>query len=377
MGRGGCGAGILLLTLLAVLIPATRGVANIFLLPPESFTEKLRAGGTPGTFHYECRLSIGFTQEEAFPVTVEIVDAARKAAAQVVVSNTSPFTIGADLAPGSYTITSEVSADKQETYWQVNFKSLFVGTDGNLTGNSYQAGVQETAGPEYFKKHSAGTDGTSTGNTYQRGVHLKKIKILEPALPFMAAIDEKRPLLKWAPLEGAAHYRVNWYVHQPSATHDHSEDGSSGDLDKPEYRFEKDAVPNRKYEWSVWATGTNNETLGYWSAAYFFTPGGKENVKPEYEIVRPQKGQPYIGAVVFGSENGIILLSIMQDSPALKAGLMPNDLLEDIDGLSLVGMTQRQFVETIRKLPVGKKVKVSYVRGGDMGTTTLTIGGRR
>ena len=63
-------------------------------------------------------------------------------------------------------------------------------------------------------------------------------------------------------------------------------------------------------------------------------------------------------------EQGIIkVVSPIDDTPAAKAGVLPNDYIIQIDGTDVLGMTLDQAVGKMRG-PVGSKIKLSVVREG-------------
>ena len=76
-------------------------------------------------------------------------------------------------------------------------------------------------------------------------------------------------------------------------------------------------------------------------------------------------------AEVYGTPEGILVASVIKDGPGHKAGLLPNDIIIEIDGHS--GMTQDEFVSLIRGKLVGDSVEIKYWRSGEYYTTTLVL----
>lgn len=69
-----------------------------------------------------------------------------------------------------------------------------------------------------------------------------------------------------------------------------------------------------------------------------------------------------IGVTIRDHENGVLILSVIEDGPAFKAGIMANDYIIGVNGQSVVGMTTAQ----VRELIVGEtgtEVKVKVLRG--------------
>ncbi len=64
-------------------------------------------------------------------------------------------------------------------------------------------------------------------------------------------------------------------------------------------------------------------------------------------------------------ENGFVkVVSPIDDTPADKAGILPEDLIISVDGESIVGLTLNEAVEKLRG-PIGSKVRVSVQRAQD------------
>jgi carboxyl-terminal processing protease len=55
-----------------------------------------------------------------------------------------------------------------------------------------------------------------------------------------------------------------------------------------------------------------------------------------------------IGAYVEESPNGIYISGVLPGSPAQKSGLLPGDLIQSVDGLSMHGKTANEAVQKIR-----------------------------
>ena len=64
-------------------------------------------------------------------------------------------------------------------------------------------------------------------------------------------------------------------------------------------------------------------------------------------------------------ENGFVkVVSPIDDTPAAKAGILPEDLIISVDGESIVGLTLNDAVEKLRG-PIGSNVKISVQRAQD------------
>jgi hypothetical protein len=316
--------------------------------------ETLAPGKASGTFAFTYTGRVRFSQESAFPVTVEIADYAHKLVYRMTVSDSAPFTLSTDLSPGSYWIESEVAPEKDKIYWKAIGQQFFIDAKGDVN----------------LSMHPDNHD----------LVHVKKLTVISPDPSGGTTVLDPRPLLKWQALPGAVRYQVNWLIEDAPF---HVVGHGSGGTDATEFRLNEDTIPNRQYEWSVWAFGPGVEgQLGYWSAAYFFSPGGKEAfLKGPKGPVSAMKGMPYIGIVplrLLGSGSlskpeGITVHGVEGNSPAMKAGLQPNDVLTSFNGKSLADASEADFVEMVRALPIGARVPVEYLRDGKTQTAEISI----
>jgi len=206
----------------------------------------------------------------------------------------------------------------------------------------------------------------------------KKMTVLSPDWKG-AEVTEKRPVLKWQPLPGADSYRIMWLVERPGQPYGPSGNGSTRDT---QYQMPEDVQLGCRYEWSVWAerpgapdTPFPEHALGYWSAAYFYTPGGKEAfLRHEPHRMTSRKGAAYFGVSPGQSlPQGILLMNVIAGSPAFAAGLEPEDILTSFNGKPLAGVTTNDFVAMVRRQAIGSVVKLDYLRNGVKETTQVTV----
>ena len=72
-------------------------------------------------------------------------------------------------------------------------------------------------------------------------------------------------------------------------------------------------------------------------------------------------------------ENGLVkVVSPIDDTPAAKAGIKPNDLIGEIDGTPVMGLTLNEAVEKMRG-PAGTAVKILVIREGAKEPLPLTL----
>jgi hypothetical protein len=313
-------------------------------------THQLPPGKTPGTYAFSYTGTVAFSQEPAFPVTVAVTDFKHTPFLKIPVNDSNPFTISADLPPGGYWLESSVAPAKDALYWSSQLDQVFIDPSGMETIHS-MSGVL---------------------------LHQKKITVLSPNWKGTETLTEKRPLLVWQPLPGAAAYEVRW-LEEPAPQVISTSGG--GHTDATQFRMTEDTIPNRRYEWSVMALDVTGWQIGYWSAAYFYTPGGKETFAKFPDLsMRPPKGTPYLGLMPFkfsGISNmsqGIFVQSIGAGSPALQAGLQPHDLLTSFNGKPLATVSQADFVSLVRAQPVGSVVAIEFLRQGVKKSVNVTVG---
>jgi C-terminal processing protease CtpA/Prc len=72
------------------------------------------------------------------------------------------------------------------------------------------------------------------------------------------------------------------------------------------------------------------------------------------------------------SERGVVLGSIVPDSPAAKAGLKENDVVTEVNGQRIEGAAQ--FRRMIREIPAGRTAQITVWRDGRAQTVTVTLG---
>lgn len=99
----------------------------------------------------------------------------------------------------------------------------------------------------------------------------------------------------------------------------------------------------------------------------FFTP---EESKQFEEDIKGSFGG--IGALVGSKNNNPIVISVLKDTPAEKAGLESGDVIISVDGESVLGFAVDKVVNLIRG-DVGKKVALGVIREGQTNTSIINI----
>src|SRR5215467_968792 len=72
------------------------------------------------------------------------------------------------------------------------------------------------------------------------------------------------------------------------------------------------------------------------------------------------------------AERGVVVSSIVPDSPAGKAGLKENDVVTEINGQRVEGAAQ--FRRMIREIPAGRTAQITVWRNGHTQTISVTLG---
>jgi len=72
------------------------------------------------------------------------------------------------------------------------------------------------------------------------------------------------------------------------------------------------------------------------------------------------------------AERGVVLSSIVPESPAAKAGLKENDVVTEINGQRIEGAAQ--FRRMIREIPAGRTAQITVWRNGHTQTISVTLG---
>ena len=170
-------------------------------------------------------------------------------------------------------------------------------------------------------------------------------------------VREPRPLLRWPPVPGAVEYRVTWFEHSYSARSIST--GQRIPTQVPEYRFERDLVNERRYEWTVEAIDQSQRTIARSEHRQLHTPGAD----PEKFRFHPPDGQPgaWLGLQLDFDDAGVFVKAVGPDSPASAAGFEPGDRLLRIRDRTVTGI---EVVQWIRTLKPGSRVDMVIMRNG-------------
>jgi carboxyl-terminal processing protease len=79
-----------------------------------------------------------------------------------------------------------------------------------------------------------------------------------------------------------------------------------------------------------------------------------------------------IGVRIRVIDEGVKILSVMEKTPAEDSGLLVEDIITDIDGLSAIGLTQREVVRRLRG-PIRSKVKLLVLRATEQEKLPISV----
>jgi len=105
---------------------------------------------------------------------------------------------------------------------------------------------------------------------------------------------------------------------------------------------------------------------------------------PQDEIKVSEGPRPYLGMYVskidkyfkqlyrLRADKGLVVIAVIEDSPAERAGIMPGDFLISVDNEKISSV--REFNQYSRKLNIGDLIKLRVQRGGVLKDVFLTVG---
>ncbi len=204
-------------------------------------TVKLAPSSQSGKFIYVHSGKIRFSADPQYPVYIsirkEVHDGPPPEPEQTItISSGDQYTIEANLEPGEYEIHSSF-----------NPKDECCSDDGKYKGA--------------FGGHIRIRKNGQSKTEEQPIVYYLKMEIISP--DNKSLVTEKRPTLRWEPIPGADHYKVDW-------RNDKREFGHERTI-RPEFTFSKDIEPDTVYHWEVEAINKTGEKIAYYGESSFKT----------------------------------------------------------------------------------------------------------
>lgn len=90
----------------------------------------------------------------------------------------------------------------------------------------------------------------------------------------------------------------------------------------------------------------------------------------------PDKGPGYLGIAFQKDDAGLLVTEVRPDSPASKAGVKANDLIEKVEGVSTKDTETNEFVKMVGGMRPGSVVTLAVRRGSEALTIKVKLGAR-
>ena len=79
----------------------------------------------------------------------------------------------------------------------------------------------------------------------------------------------------------------------------------------------------------------------------------------------------YIGMSAYNAPDGVVITNVLKDGPADKSGLMPGDIIIDIDGIKINNI--KQVVKIVASLEVNQRVVLTYRRDRELVESYINV----
>jgi len=324
---------------------------------------KLQPGKESGTFHLIYHTNAVFSVQGQCPLKVGISDLLHHEFTPTHMAGSGPFTVELDLRPGTYQLIVLPADPEKADYWPSDWQRLHIDKQGLL----YR--------PRGWLSQSLDF------------VLDRRIRCMPDDL---AIADTRQPMLKWPKVNGAAHYRGSFMTDKQTR--------DQFDVEETQYVIGGGISPGEWCYWSVTALDASGKTLARGEGRFYgheTDPALIAQVRAEAAAcaVDPPSGQPYLGFQPIGTQvpkdpatplpgpdshmvmdfssgfiPGVQVMEVLPGSPALDAGLVPDDVVIAIDGKRIPsdpGMNlgdARAFVAQISAIQPGTNVVLTVRR---------------
>ena len=324
---------------------------------------KLQPGREPGTFHLVYHANAVLSAEGQYPLKVVISDLLHHEFTSAHIAGAGPFNVEQDLRPGTYRLTVLPVDPEKADYWPSDWQRLHIDKQGLL----YR--------PRGWLSQSL-----------DFALDLR----IRCTPDDLAIADARQPALKWPKVKGATHYRGNFMTDKQARDQFNVEETQyviGGGISSGEWCY-----------WSVMAQDASGKTLARGEGRFYghgTDPALIAQVRAEAAAcaIDPPPGQPYLGFQPIGTQvpkdpatpipwsgshmvmdfssgfiPGIQVMEVLPGSPALDAGLVPDDVVIAVDGKPISaepGMNLgdgRAFVAQISAMPPGTVVDLTVRR---------------
>lgn len=99
---------------------------------------------------------------------------------------------------------------------------------------------------------------------------------------------------------------------------------------------------------------------------YFIEPSDHEMEEAQLEGRHGGIGAEYVMA-----DGYLVVVAVLADSPAERAGLLTGDVIVSVDGIDVLGLSQNEAILLIRDKPVGTEAELSVLREGEYDLLTI------
>lgn len=297
--------------------------------PADPSITQLERGKAAGTFHFICAAQATLAGDGKCELIATIFDAWNDTAATIPVTDPHEFAIEADLRPGTYRILLEPSKASTAEY---------------LPSQSSLRAHIDKSGQLYM--HTLGSE-------FRGKATFKILKRINGFLPDQVTIaDGVRPTLTWTAVNGASFYEGSAVVGSwPQRIF----------TKQPIFTMSRDVPAGERCFWRLEALDKHGEPFaeGY---GFFFGKGTNAAIVEKArsgrrsKTVQPAPSRAYLGvslnptwvnkipskpmptgqfAIMPGSDTdfmpGIEVVDVCPDSPAIDAGLLPDDVIVAIN----------------------------------------------
>jgi len=96
---------------------------------------------------------------------------------------------------------------------------------------------------------------------------------------------------------------------------------------------------------------------------------------PDHEIEQAQLEGRHggIGAEYVMADGYLVVVAVLEDSPAVRAGIRTGDVIISVDGSEIMGLSQNEAILLIRGGDIGGQVTLTIVREGEAEPSTVTL----
>jgi len=96
---------------------------------------------------------------------------------------------------------------------------------------------------------------------------------------------------------------------------------------------------------------------------------------PDHEIEQAQLEGRHggIGAEYVMADGYLVVVAVLEDSPAVRAGIRTGDVIINVDGSEIMGLSQNEAILLIRGGDIGGQVTLTIVREGEAEPSAVTL----